>query len=67
MERACLALIIVFCMESVLRPDSPAALQQHLELYDMLRHGSPDDIERALTSHIIGPCSLLNTDGTEAI
>ena len=59
-------LIIVFCMESVLRLDFPAAVQQHRELCDMLRHGAPDDIERVLTSHIIGPRSLLNTQGTEA-
>jgi DNA-binding GntR family transcriptional regulator len=55
-----LQLIIVFCMESMLRLDFPAAIHQHRELCDMLRHGSLDDIEDVLTDHIIGPRSLLN-------
>jgi hypothetical protein len=32
----------------------------------MLRHGSAEDIESVLASHIIGPRSLLNHPDTEA-
>jgi len=55
-------LIIVFCMESMLRLDFPAAVRQHRELCELLRHGSPDDVQSVLASHIIGPRSLLNVD-----
>ena len=53
-------LLIVFCREWIRADDPPKEVKLHRELFELLQSGREDEIDPILTTHIIGPHSLLN-------
>lgn len=52
-------LLVVFCREWIRAENPPEEVKLHRELLELLRSGSEDEIDPMLTTHIIGPHSLL--------